>query len=796
MRRLFYLTLLLLAASLPVWAKDVSVNGTFMTSFGGIDEIEMTLIQDGKKVTGFYAHDNGKIEGELKGRILTGRWTEDEASGRFEFEFSKNGESFDGHRTTGDVEPTSKSDEWDGVMLHSKFPRGCWVLVGKETDISRPSFTINHSMYYDDGSTDILPYTYSLEGTVEDYTVRIKSDYHHSYVGDDSHQHVDDIAFDVTFKGGFQPLEDYYLENSDVYCTFSRSQKGTLPKECGINDNGIARSNYAINPGYLSSFPSNHLVYREGVRIEPGRYENVFDVVSEPDIVYDKSDVPVAALGNKPTQAKISFPYHKYNETPGGSPDDLYICLGINFAEQKEKGNSYYYEVDYIGTVYHYRWNGDAVGVISSGDKSTGWFHDLFGGWKHTNDLWTILLSLGAGVLVIGAIGGAFPEDSAGNGLPDGPDDETPDELSDEKKQGFIRDDDPDYVRKNVHENDDGSLTLTDPGGGPTLIMYPKLDSDGNRIGWFSQNFTEYDDDDIREWTRWRTENAGTFIQDTEQSERNVAEQRAMNEARDQIDRDRGSTQTADEVRQWEKRQERLQKLGDHFGIDPVHEEALKKAILKEMKQNAIEGAEAAKRAAWWDERIAEAELTEKVCDTIIDTVGEASPETKAIKEQYHYYKTIGQRTMEGIVERKGAGHLLVKMGQGFAENTIDSVSGSDKWKEFKTLNKLTGGSKGRAAGSEMLKTVMGDLIDGDKSTSEVIDDAVKSGVSKFGSDLIGDALGSQVDKAELTYGATKEHAQMVKTLYGDWLSKTVSDPISEGLSGKLNEWRKAMLGV
>ena len=789
MRRYLLLAICVFATCLCFGAKEnLWIGGIYSTSFEKQKEIEMILIQEGDKIRGSYDYENGKIEGELKGRKLTGRWTEDKASGRFEFEFSKDGKSFEGLRSHGDNAPDKKSPSWDGEQVKNskkKSLRGAWVLVGKETVISRPNITFKQTTNYEDLSSDIASINYNLAGTAEDYSVRLTCDYHHPYT-DGKHTYVDDIVFDVTSKGGFQPLEDYYLENSDVYCTFSHSMKGKFPKASDVLE---------IIPGYITAFPSNHLVYRENVRIEPGRYENVFNVTAQPDIVFGKDDVAVTVLGNEPAQALITFPYHKYNETPNGSPDDLYICLGIHFRIENyvyAKDKPYYDKADYIGTVYHYRWNGDSVGVISSSDPSTGWVRYIFDAWKHTNDLWTILISLGSTVLVIGALGGMFPEDSADESFPDEPDGKTPGDLSDEKKHRFVQDDDPDYVRRNVHENDDGSLTLTDPGGGPTQILYPKLDPEGNRIGWFNQNFTEYDDDDIREWTRWRSENAYVFQQDTAQAERNVAEQRAMNEARDEADRERGSTQTADEIKQWEKHQARLEKLSDRFGIDINDEKALKKAIKRDITLASIAGAKESGRAAWWDERIAEAEMTEKVCDTLIDAMGEISPQTKAIKEQYHFFKTIGQRTMEGIVDNKGTGHLMTKIGQGFAENAIDSFLGdNEKWE-----GTYFDSEKGRGAGAEVLKSVMGSIIEGDKEVSEIFDDAVKSGVTKYGSDLIGDVVGDQFKDAELTRGATEAHRDMMKSLYSSWFTQDISDPISEEISTELNEWRQFLFGI
>ena len=268
-----------------------------------------------------------------------------------------------------------------------------------------------------------------------------------------------------------------------------------------------------------------------------------------------------------------------------------------------------------------------------------------------------------------------------------------------------------------------------------------------------------------------------------------------MNEARDQADRERGSTQAADEIRQWEKHQEHMQKLGDKYGVDPEDTETLKQKIRRDMKQAAIEGAEHEGRAAWWDERIAEAELTEKVCDTIIDNVGEATPETKALKAQYHFFKSVGQRAMEGISDNQGAGHFATKLGQGLTEAMIDRGFSEETWKKHSTLDKLTGGEEGRSVGSAVFKSLMSDAIDGDKDVSEMIDNAVKAGTSQAGSDLVGKVVGKQIKKADLA-GATESHANVVGALGGDWLTQTVSNPVAEDISNSFNNWRKDTFGV
>ena len=138
----------------------------------------------------------------------------------------------------------------------------------------------------------------------------------------------------------------------------------------------------------------------------------------------------------------------------------------------------------------------------------------------------------------------------------------------------------------------------------------------------------------------------------------------------------------------------------------------------------------------------------------------------------------------------------MLKTGQGLAEVNIDMYKGDEKWKNYSTLDKLTGGEKGRSVGSSVLKSVMGDLIDGDKSASEIIDNAVKSGVQQYGSDLMGDALGDEFKEAELTQGATEAHREMAKNLMGELYTEKLTNPIANEISETFNDWRKSLLGV
>lgn len=91
---------------------DVStknIAGVYKTDFS-----EMTLKQNGNKVTGTYKYNNGRIEGTLNGRTLTGRWTQSNSKGRFVFNFNSNFSGFSGYWSYNEAEPKSSS-KWNGT---------------------------------------------------------------------------------------------------------------------------------------------------------------------------------------------------------------------------------------------------------------------------------------------------------------------------------------------------------------------------------------------------------------------------------------------------------------------------------------------------------------------------------------------------------------------------------------------------------------------------------------------------------------------------------------------------------
>ena len=805
MRKILLMAVLALSVAIPAGAKKhtLPVAGAYKSYFGKNDgnKFDLNLIQDGKTVTGFYQFNEGKLEGTLKDRKLTGTWTEKEESGRFVLTFNMEANSFTGYRSYGDKEPDEKCEQWFGEMDtrygHGKTSpdKNVWVLQGKETVISNSSFSTDNPILYADPYLGAAnpPVTYTLTGTAEDFKVSAECDYSKGFTNAAGEDDVYAVSFNVSASGGFQPPLGPFEAGENFVGSYVCTQIGSIPGEVVISHG---------SPCCMSSLSLSGI---DGVHFEEGNYRNVFDTNYESIHLFSDYGSP-SVFDNEAAGATyaVYFPNPEYYD--GG--EDFYLCLEVRFKQGADDG------YDYIATVYHYKWNGDDYAWGST--DTAGWFREIFGDNSHTDDLWTIFISGGAAALAIGTLagllggaagGGAGPGSGPGGGPGTGP-------ADDRKKHPFnFRPDDPSYVTRNVKSNDDGTLTLKDSGGGPDLTLIPTFDDDGNPTGWISQNNVEYTDDDIREWTRTRSENADILKQDSAQAEQNLAEQRAQNEARDAADRERGSTATADEVREWEHHQETIQRLADKFGVNPEDEKALKNAIRKDMIRADMEGGIAERDAAWWDERIAEAKLVESTSDTIINTVGETSPGAKVIKNSYGFFKSLGQHTMEGITEGGGAGHVTARVAQGVIEggiNVIQNEAGNDKWGDFARLDKWTGGEAGRSVGGEMLKSVMNDVIEG-SDASDTLTNATKAGLGKFASDKAGKVISGKadaiVDKSvakinlDAPGGIEKlateyQNGLAVSAVSSEFITQTLTNPVTDIIGDDLSEWRQSLLGV
>jgi len=105
-KNLVILAILLLTCYIGV---SQNISGTYNTDFK-----EMTITQNGNKVTGTYKHQNGRIEGTLNGLTLTGFWFQDNGKGKLVFEFNSDFSGYTGKWGYNDAAPASK---WNGTRI-------------------------------------------------------------------------------------------------------------------------------------------------------------------------------------------------------------------------------------------------------------------------------------------------------------------------------------------------------------------------------------------------------------------------------------------------------------------------------------------------------------------------------------------------------------------------------------------------------------------------------------------------------------------------------------------------------
>jgi len=407
----------------------------------------------------------------------------------------------------------------------------------------------------------------------------------------------------------------------------------------------------------------------------------------------------------------------------------------------------------YIRTAYYFEWNSKRKAVSSVDGSDDDWDDDieislpkwidkLFGtDGHHTPDGITILIGLlgalgGLGGGLGGALGGGIGgggnvptgEGPTGSNGPAPENEPTPEELEWQRYQKEKQE----RFNKYVHDNPDGTKTYTDPATGEKHTLYPKYNSQtGEADGWMNENDTAYTDESLNEWLAWRERNSDTFAQDAAQAQRNLEEQRAMNEAQNDCDRERGSSVAADAHKAFKEQSEyelRLHDLAMKHGLTDTDKDSLKKALLKERHQALEEGAEAMKDAAFWNDAVNYAETTERIADTTISVMGEF-PGNRGVKNIYTVVKSIVKHGTESKVKGDS---VWAGIAQGAAEGGLGVLQNQEMTGVFGTsaLGKLA--KAGVNIGAESAKSVINDLMDPDKSASEILDNATNAAINRI----------------------------------------------------------------
>lgn len=399
----------------------------------------------------------------------------------------------------------------------------------------------------------------------------------------------------------------------------------------------------------------------------------------------------------------------------------------------------------HIGYIYHFKYyDFDDDEEIAM----PNWFTTLFGGdKKHASDVVTILIGiLGAAGGVAGAgLGGGI----GGGGIPTGdipggegplgdglePKNEpTPEELEMERYQKEM----DERFKKYVHDNPDGTKTYIDPATGEPHTLYPKYNTEtGEFSHWENENDSPYDEEKLNDWLAWRERNNETFAQDATQAQQNLEEQRAMNKAQNDYDRERGSSAMADK---WKADKEQMQKDFEHEmrlrdyawkkGLTDTDKETLTKALLKDRHEALEEGAQAMNDAAYWNDKVNDAEFYEHTADVVVNVMGEF-PGNRGVKNFYTVLKSLAKHGMTGAVKGKGWGEVAKELSVGAVEGGLSVLQNQEMTGVFGTslLGKLV--KAGVNVGAESTKSIINDVMDPNKSASEILDNATNAGLNR-----------------------------------------------------------------
>lgn len=145
-----------------------NTSGVYNTDFK-----EMTLSQTGNKVTGTYKHNNGRIDGTLNGRTLTGLWVQDNSKGKFIFEFNSDFTGYTGKWGYNDVAPAAK---WNGTRIGARQESSS----STQNTQQKPEATASNATFSNKAIEKGLVSWYQFDGDFNDYS---SNSYHATNVG-------------------------------------------------------------------------------------------------------------------------------------------------------------------------------------------------------------------------------------------------------------------------------------------------------------------------------------------------------------------------------------------------------------------------------------------------------------------------------------------------------------------------------------------------------------------------------------------------------------------------------------
>lgn len=527
----------------------------------------------------------------------------------------------------------------------------------------------------------------------------------------------------------------------------------------------------------------------------------------------------------------VKIKVYGYIDTNNGNVDEQFLGPSIEekgFAycrmtfPPRDKVNGDRLVVKYVAKVfdesitltYVFEWNGKAdasvkaeqnnenKGNSSNNDNKTifEWLSKLLDtDGTHAPDAITVIIGI-LGVLgglggtlgggLGGAVGGGFP---SGEG-PMGGNDLIPEELEWQRYQKALED----MRKKWVHDNGDGTKTLIDPATKKKQTLYPKYNPDtGAQEGWVNENDTAYSEQGLDEWLAWRDRNSEHFAQNEAEAQQNLAEQRAMNQAQNDYDRERGSSAMADKWKADKEQMEedfehkmRLQDLAWKHGLAEADKASLTKALLKDTHTALEEGAEAMNKASYWNDWVTSTEMVETISDKFINIAGETSPMARNIKNLYTFAKSVAKHGSMGIVKGQGLGGLAAEVGVGIAEGGLGVFQNEEMTGVFGESFKGGLVKSGVNVAAEMGKSILNDFLDPNKSASDIIDDLTTAGINRIGYETIGKLTGYFGEKASDTsqWGVNTVSAFDQEAVTHEAVGNVVADEI--------NRFRQSHFGI
>ena len=440
---------------------------------------------------------------------------------------------------------------------------------------------------------------------------------------------------------------------------------------------------------------------------------------------------------------------------------------------------------------YTYIFEWDDSGALSLQDIAdlTWWING--GEGTHAPEEWTVMIAILSGLG--GALGGFGGFGGEGGETPSGPEDTPPEpepEPKPEPEPEPLSPEEEEYRRwkektdqlkqQYVRENDDGSRTMTDPATGQRMTLNPKYDENGKQVGWENENETPFSDDDIREWLDDRDRNRDYYLQNYVDSERNVAEQRAINDARNAYDAERGSSAEADEWKAWkdqqaqqQKKEEYMEKLAWKYNVPSGDATAIKKEILKDRQDALEEQAKAVQVENALNDLIMKAEFVQSCSDTLINVGASVVPGGDKVRDIYSVVKNAAARGSEAFAKGGSLADIAESATYGAQEGAIevwqnhtDNPVGQSLIAGFKAYySSGLDGKKPEEIASEVKKAVattalsniFGSLVDkqGAKYVNKKSDELLKVGA--YSSDVGVEMLEKAVYKSQVGTTIVKE---------------------------------------